>query len=184
MSDAEPPAGPEDAEPPAGPEDADSGTDADASSDTDVDSGSGVAADVKDVDGPVVLFDGVCKLCHAGIRSIVRLDGRRRVRFAPLQSDVGRALLARHGLSTDYFDSMVLVEDGEAYTDSTAVLRICRHLDGPLPLLYPLVYLPESLRDGVYDLVADYRYRVFGRKERCSVPDERIRERFLDGSLG
>jgi predicted DCC family thiol-disulfide oxidoreductase YuxK len=169
MSDAEPPS-----EPGPGRDDRDG---------HETDTGRDVAAVVDAVAGPVVLFDGVCNLCHAGIRAIVRLDGRGSVRFAPLQSDVGRALLSRHGLPTDYFDSLVLVEDGEAYTDSTAVLRICRHLDGPLPLVYPLVSLPESLRDAVYDLVADSRYRVFGRKDRCSVPDERVRERFLDGSL-
>jgi predicted DCC family thiol-disulfide oxidoreductase YuxK len=163
------------------PSDTDPGRDAGDSRGTET--GRDATAVAGAVDGPVVLFDGVCNLCHAGVRTIVRLDRRGRIRFAPLQSDVGQALLARHGLPTDYFDSLVLVAGGEAYTGSTAVLRICRHLDGPLPLLYPLVYLPAGLRERGYDLVADYRYRVFGRKDRCTVPDERVRERFLDGSL-
>jgi predicted DCC family thiol-disulfide oxidoreductase YuxK len=150
---------------------------------TDTESGPDPAERAAGVDGPVLLFDGVCNLCHASIRAIVRLDGAGEIRFAPLQSDVGRALLDRHGLPVDYFDSLVFLDGGEAYTGSTAVLRVCRHLDGPLPLLYPLVYLPERFREAVYDVVAEYRYRVFGRKDRCSVPDERVRERFLDGSL-
>jgi predicted DCC family thiol-disulfide oxidoreductase YuxK len=142
------------------------------------------AADVVDaVDRPVLLFDGVCPLCHAGLRAIVRLDAGGRLLFAPLQSEVGRELLDRQGLSRDYFDSVVLVEDDNCYTKSAAVLRVCRYLDGPLPLLYPLVYLPGRLRDAVYDLVADYRYQVFGRRDRCSVPDKRVRERILGRSL-
>jgi predicted DCC family thiol-disulfide oxidoreductase YuxK len=141
------------------------------------------AAVVDNIDRPVLLFDGVCNLCHAGIRTIVRLDAEGTVLFAPLQSAVGRELLERQGLATDYFDSMVLVEDGEAYTKSAAVLRVCRHLDGPVPLVYPLVYLPEQLRDAVYDFVAEHRYEVFGEKDECPVPEQRVRERFLERSL-
>jgi predicted DCC family thiol-disulfide oxidoreductase YuxK len=148
------------------------------------DTSTGSPADVvDDIDRPVLLFDGVCNLCHAGIRTIVRLDAEGKILFAPLQSEVGRELLARRGPGTDYFDSMVLVDGDRNYTKSAAVLRVCRYLDGPFPLLYPLVYLPERLRDVVYDVVADHRYRVFGKKDACPVPDERVRERFLERSL-
>ena len=152
-------------------------------SDTRRDAARDPAAVVDDIQRPVLLFDGVCNLCHASIRAIVRLDGEGEILFAPLQSGVGRELLERHGLAADYFDSVVLLEDGEAYTKSTAVLRVCRHLDGPVPLVYPLIYLPERLRDAVYDFVAEYRYRVFGKKDECSVPEEHVRERFLERSL-
>ena len=135
------------------------------------------------VDRPVLLFDGVCNLCNATVRAVVRLDKEGEVLFAPLQSDVGRALLERVGMDPDYFDSVVLVEGEECYTKSAAVLRVCRRLDGPVPLLYPLILVPERLRDGAYDLVGEYRYQVFGRQDECPVPDERTRQRFLDRSL-
>ncbi|PSQ61235.1 MAG: thiol-disulfide oxidoreductase DCC family protein [Halobacteriales archaeon SW_9_67_25] len=135
------------------------------------------------IDRPVLLFDGVCNLCHASIRAIVRLDAAGKILFAPLQSEVGRELLDRQGLSPDYFDSVVLVEGDSHYTKSTAVLRACRCLDGPLPLVYPLVYLPRGLRDAVYDFVAEHRYGVFGKRDECSVPEPHVRERFLERSL-
>lgn len=138
---------------------------------------------VDGIDRPVLLFDGVCNLCNSTIRSIVRVDGAGRVLFAPLQSEVAEELLGRAGLDVDYFDSVVLVEDGEAYTQSTAILRVCRYLDGPIPLLYPLVYLPEGLRDWAYDLIAEYRYDVFGKKDECPIPPPHVRERFLERSL-
>jgi predicted DCC family thiol-disulfide oxidoreductase YuxK len=141
-------------------------------------------ADIVDgIDRPVLLFDGVCNLCHGAVRLIVSLDGEGRILFAPLRSPVGQELLGRHGLGSDYFDSLVFVEGGQAYTKSTAVLRACRYLDGPVPLAYPFVSLPERLRDWLYDLVAEYRYDVFGRKEECPVPPEHVRERFLERSL-
>ncbi len=141
-------------------------------------------ADIADrVDRPVLLFDGVCNLCHASIRAIVRLDAEGKILFAPLQSEVGREMLDRQGLTPDYFDSVVLVESDGHYTKSTAALRVCRYLDGPVPLLYPLIFLPRGLRDAVYDLVAEHRYQVFGKREECSVPEQHVRERFLERSL-
>jgi predicted DCC family thiol-disulfide oxidoreductase YuxK len=138
---------------------------------------------VNDIDRPVLLFDGVCNLCNSTIRAIVRLDDEGEILFAPLQSDVATELLDRAGMDADYFDSVVLVEDDTVYTKSTAVLRVCRTLDGPAPLLYPLVYLPERLRNAVYDFIAEHRYQVFGKQDECPIPPERIRQRFLERSL-
>ena len=147
------------------------------------DDGGSVDALLADLDGPILLFDGVCNLCNAAVRFVVRFDAAGRFQFAPLQSDLGQALLERHGLATADFDSLVLIEDGDYATKSTAALRVARRLDGPWPLLYPLVYLPERLRDRAYELVADYRYRLFGRKEECPVPDPEIRDRFAERRL-
>ena len=143
------------------------------------------AAVVDDLEHPALLFDGVCTLCNAFVRFVVRFDAEGRFRFAPLQSDVARELLDRHDLEPEgeTFDTVVLVEDGEAYTKSTAALRVARRLDGPWPLLYPFIYLPERVRNGLYDLVATYRYRVFGRKDECPMPDPELRERFVERSL-
>ncbi|QGA81754.1 thiol-disulfide oxidoreductase DCC family protein [Halomicrobium sp. LC1Hm] len=160
-------------------------TPADDGSD-DLDGGSderAVAARLDAIDGPVLLFDGVCNLCNAAVRFVVRFDAAGTFRFAPLQSEVGQALLERHDLSTETFDSVVLIEDGAVATKSTAALRVARRLDGPWPLLYPAIALPTRVRDGAYDLVAEYRYRVFGKKDQCPVPEPEIRDRFLQRRL-
>ena len=142
------------------------------------------ASVVDDLDLPVLLFDGVCNLCNGLVRFVVRFDHEGTFRFAPLQSPVGQALLERHDLDTRDFDTMVLVEpDGEVATKSTAALRIFRRLDGPWPLFWPLVYLPRGLRDAVYGVVSRNRYRVFGKKEECPIPEPEIRERFAERSL-
>jgi predicted DCC family thiol-disulfide oxidoreductase YuxK len=136
-----------------------------------------------EIQRPVLLFDGVCNLCNRSLRLLVEFDHAGRFRFAPLQSPVGRELLTRHGLEPDYFDSIVLIDGDDHYTKSEAALRVCRDLDGPLPLLYALVAVPEGIRDGIYDFVGDHRYQVFGKKEECPVPDEELRRRFLERSL-
>lgn len=133
-------------------------------------------------EGPVVLFDGVCNLCAASVRFLVEHDDGS-LRFAPLQSDAAEDVLSAHGLSTDYFDSLVLVEDGGAYTKSEGALRIARYLDAPYSWARHLRVVPGPVRDFVYDRVADTRYAIFGRKDRCLRPTPELRDRFLDDGV-
>jgi predicted DCC family thiol-disulfide oxidoreductase YuxK len=135
---------------------------------------------VDELDQPILLFDGVCNLCNGFVRFVVQFDDAGEFLFAPLQSDVGQELSRRHGLKTEDFDSVVLVEDGAVYTKSEAVLRVCRRLDGPWPLLSAFSVVPTGLSDRMYDLVAENRYRVFGKKDACPVPEPELRERFAN----
>jgi predicted DCC family thiol-disulfide oxidoreductase YuxK len=133
-------------------------------------------------DRPVVLFDGVCNVCSWSVRFIhVHDDGR--MKFAPLQSDVGRELLREHDLSEDYFDSLVYVDETGAYTRSDGALRIARHLDAPYRWAWYLRFVPRVVRDAAYDSFGAVRYRLFGKKDECMVPDEELRGRFLAQSV-
>jgi predicted DCC family thiol-disulfide oxidoreductase YuxK len=141
---------------------------------------------VDDVDGPVVLFDGVCNFCAWSVRFIHAHDDGA-LRFAPLQSEVGAELLAEHGMAPDYFDSLVYIGADGVYTKSAGAVRIARHLDYPYRLAWLLRFVPRAVRDAGYDLFGRVRYDLFGRKESCMVPDATLRERFLatdDGALG
>ena len=128
----------------------------------------------------IVLFDGVCNLCSGFVQFILPRDDEGKYRFASLQSDVGRALLAEHDLPRDELDSVVLIEGGESYVKSAAILRIATGLGGVYRLLSPFRYLPRSVRDRLYDFVADHRYRWFGKKDRCMMPSEDVQSRFLE----
>ena len=136
-------------------------------------------ATIPTVDGPVVLYDGVCGLCNRSVQLILRHDRRGRFHFAALQSDAGRALLERHGLPVDALDTVVLVEDGRAWVKSGAALRIARWMDAPWPALRVLGIVPRPVRDFLYDRVAKSRYRIFGRVDACMLPPPEVRARFL-----
>lgn len=133
-------------------------------------------------DHPVLLFDGVCNLCNGLVRFLVRRDPAGRIRYASLQSEAGQALLARAGLPEDP-DTVVLVEGDRAYTKSAAVVRVAELLGWPYRLLRVARLLPRRLRDAGYDVVAANRYDWFGRRERCMVPDDDVRDRFLDDGV-
>jgi predicted DCC family thiol-disulfide oxidoreductase YuxK len=128
---------------------------------------------------PVLLFDGVCNLCHGAVRFVLDHDREARFRFAPLQSDVARALLARFELDPNALDSMVLIDAAGAHARSDAALRTARWLGAPWSWLRVLAVIPRPLRDAVYDFIARHRYRWFGRKDACPLPRPEWRERFL-----
>ena len=130
--------------------------------------------------GPVVLFDGVCNLCNGFVQFVIPRDPDGQIRFAPLQSVPGQELLRRHGFATADFDSIVLVEEEQTYTKSAAVLRIADILGWPYSLACVGRFFPAAFRDWLYDVIADNRYDWFGRRDRCMVPDEDVRDRFLD----
>lgn len=127
----------------------------------------------------VVLFDGVCSFCNKAVRFIIRRDRNAYFRFASLQSDAGIALLADHG-QAPRLDSIVLVENGRVFTESTAALRIARRLDGWWKAAVVLLAIPKPVRDFVYRSFARRRYRWFGRQESCMLPTPEQKARFLD----
>ena len=138
----------------------------------------------------VVLFDGVCNFCDASVNFVIEHDREGYFTFAPLQSEAGKQLVSEHGLSSEIaagepnddripIDSVILIEDGKAYTHSTAALRIARRLGGLWSWLYVLIIVPAPIRDFFYRLFARYRYRMFGRKDQCMLPSAEVRARFL-----
>ncbi|OAE25664.1 hypothetical protein AXG93_4368s1240 [Marchantia polymorpha subsp. ruderalis] len=129
---------------------------------------------------PIILFDGVCNMCNGAVNFMLDNDAEGKVRFAALQSEAGRALLARSGRSPDDISSVVLVDQERAYIKSDAILNTLRYLQFPFPpVAMAASIVPLFLRDVVYDQVADNRYSVFGRTIACRLSDSRFEERFL-----
>jgi predicted DCC family thiol-disulfide oxidoreductase YuxK len=128
---------------------------------------------------PVILFDGVCNLCNGFVQFVIGADTGRRFYFASLQSETARELLKDLFPSAQALDSVVLIENGRYYRQSTAALRILRHLGGGWPLLYGFIVLPAFFRDWIYDWIAKNRYRWFGQRQACMLPTPALKARFL-----
>ncbi|WP_028668831.1 thiol-disulfide oxidoreductase DCC family protein [Runella zeae] len=126
----------------------------------------------------VILFDGVCNFCNASINFVIDHDKSRRFCFASLQSDYGQAILREYQRSVQDFDTVLLVREGKLYEKSTAVLEIARHLAG-WRWLYLFRFLPTSIRDFVYGLIARNRYSLFGKADACRIPTKEERALFL-----
>ena len=127
----------------------------------------------------IVLFDGDCNFCDSSVQFIIKRDPAAHFLFTSLQSDKGMELTKQYAIPEDV-DSLVLIENGKAFTRSSAALRIAKKLDGLWHLLFLFILVPRKIRDGVYDYVAKNRYKWFGKKEdACMLPPPEIRKRFI-----
>ncbi len=126
----------------------------------------------------LILFDGVCNFCNASINFVIDHDSAGRFRFASLQSDYGQMVLKQYNRNTTDFDSVLLVSDEQLYEKSAAALEIARYLDGHA-WLYGFRFVPTFIRNFVYDIIARYRYRIFGKSDTCRIPTEAEKALFL-----
>ena len=127
----------------------------------------------------IILFDGVCNLCNSSVNFIIDHDKKNEFRFASLQSDAGQSLLKKFNLNVKDFNSIILVENDKFYERSSAVMKIVRKFPGLWKFLYLFIIIPPPVRNFVYDIIADNRYKWFGKKESCRVPTPELKEKFL-----
>jgi predicted DCC family thiol-disulfide oxidoreductase YuxK len=129
-------------------------------------------------DAPVLLYDGVCILCSRGVRFVLRHEREQAIRFVAIQSDAGRALVLAHGVSPEAPDTFLFIDAGNTHRKSDAVLALAGHLKPPYSWFGTLRVLPGGVRNWFYDRIAMNRYRLFGRRETCAMPDPASRHRF------
>jgi predicted DCC family thiol-disulfide oxidoreductase YuxK len=128
---------------------------------------------------PVILFDGVCNFCNGAINFVLKQDKKGIFRFAPLQSEAGQKLLQQYNLSTENFESFILIDEGIVYKKSSASLRVMNKLPWYWKEVQLLKIVPSIFRDAIYDFIAKNRYKWFGKKDQCMVPSPELRSRFL-----
>src|SRR5579864_1209691 len=108
----------------------------------------------------IILFDGVCNLCSASVRFVIKRDKKNTFRFASLQSEFARNIISSKNID-DSGKTIVLLKSGKIYLRSEAALEICRDLNGLWPGLYVLKIIPRYFRDRVYNSISNRRYRWF-----------------------
>jgi|688.fasta_scaffold172664_2 predicted DCC family thiol-disulfide oxidoreductase YuxK len=127
----------------------------------------------------IVLFDGTCAFCERSVTFIATRDPGGYFRFGASQTPAAQAVLAEFGETRESTRSIILIEDGQLYRKSTAVLRIARRLPLPWSLAAAALLVPRPLRDAAYAVVAAVRHRIAGRSNACEIPPPEIRERLI-----
>jgi predicted DCC family thiol-disulfide oxidoreductase YuxK len=125
----------------------------------------------------VIFFDGVCGLCNGFVDFIISIDKKAQFKFSPLQSEYAQQTLPRE--LTMNLDSVVFLQDGKTYRKSLAVIKVLETLGGFWKIAKIGKALPESILNRAYDMVAQNRYKIFGKKESCRLPTPAERARFI-----
>lgn len=132
----------------------------------------------------IVLYDGVCGLCHRGVRALMDLDRDRKLHFAPLQGDTAKRL----GVNWD--DDGPAGGDTFVFVDNTGTVPVHHErMDGVRaelkaigrmkPVAFIIGIVPKPIANLAYKGIAASRYRLFGKFDECKLPTKSQRERFL-----
>ncbi|CAK9861471.1 unnamed protein product [Sphagnum jensenii] len=130
----------------------------------------------------VLIYDGICHLCNAGVRWVIHADRQKKISFCAVQSQAAKPYLTLCGLTEDdVLHRFLFVEGpGVSHQGSTAALKVASYLPVPYSVLTLFLVVPLPIRDAIYDYVAKHRYDWFGRSSDCIIPDDDILDRFVD----
>ena len=128
---------------------------------------------------PVIVFDGLCVLCSANAQFMLKHDRKGHFKLAAMQGPVGASLMQHAGLDPDDPESFVVFDKGRVLMNSDAVIHIWSRLGWPWKAVTIGRLIPRSLRDVAYRFVARNRYRIFGKRETCWMPDNAQARRIL-----
>lgn len=126
------------------------------------------------------MYDGYCNLCNASVRFVLRNDKKGKFYFASLESQFAETHAADIGVSDIDPDTVIYLRHSDVYLRSEAVLHILNELGGWLRLFSVFLILPRSVTDFLYNVIARNRYRWFGRKDSCPIPQDSWKDRFLE----
>ena len=88
--------------------------------------------------------------------------------YLPLLAPGAEILLEEQGLPVGDNDSLVYIKGDNSYLRSTAILHIFKDMGGFLRVLYLFIIIPEAVRDFIYKIIANNRYRLSGRCQTCN----------------
>jgi predicted DCC family thiol-disulfide oxidoreductase YuxK len=129
----------------------------------------------------LILFDGICNFCNFWVNWLISKDKNKFFVFAGLDSNSGIKITSNFENVKTLPDSIIYLKNGEILLKSKAVLNIGIQLNGVIRILCKfLIFLGWfTFYDFVYDLIAKYRYSIFGIKKTCQIPDEETLKRFI-----
>ena len=123
----------------------------------------------------IVYYDTECLVCDGFVHFIIKRDKEALFRFGDF-----RAFHLRHETPGVIPDSIVVEDsEGKVYFESDAIVFILSKLPAPWRFLRFIKVIPKFIRNGIYRFVARIRYRVFGKKDYCDMPDDATRDRFI-----
>ncbi|MGI9527212.1 MAG: thiol-disulfide oxidoreductase DCC family protein [Weeksellaceae bacterium] len=127
----------------------------------------------------VVFFDGVCNLCQGSVQQLIKLDKNNVLKFSSLQSDLGQEILKKNQLDTQHFQSIIYLKDDKIYQKSDGIIEILLDLGTGWNWVAIFKIIPKFLRDRIYMLISNNRYKLFGKQESCWLPTPELQKKFI-----
>ena len=128
-----------------------------------------------------VHYDGDCALCHGSVRFLLAEERGGELTFSPLQSGQLERAIGSEAF-TSLGDTFVVEKPGgEVLIEAQGIDYLLIHLGGLWrPIGYTLRLLPNWLANGLYHIIGNNRYRLFGKKQdMCQLLPPDLQKRFI-----
>lgn len=127
---------------------------------------------------PIVFFDGECVMCNGFVDILLKVDPLGTILIAPLQGQTARQYLPPLPADREAW-SIYYRDDTDLYDQSDAFIQVCKRLGGVWSFFTVIHWMPRPIRDRIYRFIARNRYRLFGRRATCRMPNKAEQARFL-----
>ena len=127
----------------------------------------------------VVFFDGYCNLCSNSVLFIIKNENLDELRFTSINSNFSKKFFKKNNINELEVNSILYLSNGKLYDKSDAALEISARLNLPYKLFYLFKIIPKFLRDKIYLVVANNRYRIFGKKTKCFMSSNLKKYKFI-----
>ena len=128
----------------------------------------------------LIVFDGDCVLCSRFFKFILRFDQNNSFHFATAHSEFGGTLYKELDLPPNEFETNIIIVDGLIYQKLDAFCAAMTEIGGGWRILAIAKFLPSRVKDFLYNSIARNRYKTFGRYDNCIIPEEAVKNRFID----
>ena len=123
----------------------------------------------------IIVFDGLCVMCNSFLKWVLENDKDDKYLFANIQSDF-------YMKSMDInksIDSIILIRESNVFYESEAIKYILKDLDKFFLLQLVLNVTPKFISNFFYKIIANNRYKIFGKKDKCELPNKNLLSKFL-----
>ena len=127
----------------------------------------------------LLIFDGYCILCSWSVRFILKRDKKDYFRYVALQSEYAKQIISSYNLPVDFDKSIVLISENKIWLKSDAVLQVVSRLNGIWPIFGIFRIIPKPIRASIYMLISKYRYKLFGKRNDCYIPEKKDMQKYI-----
>ena len=123
----------------------------------------------------IIVFDGLCVMCNSFFKWVLKNDKDDKYLFANIQSNFYKKNMDIN----KSIDSIILIKENNIYYESEAIKYILKDLDKFFLLRLVLNVTPKFISNFFYKIIANNRYKIFGKKDKCELPNKNLISKFL-----
>ena len=116
-------------------------------------------------------------LCNRSVQWLLSIDKQEKLTFATLDYALLNHLVKAPQTLPD---SIIFLRNKTILVRSDALIAILIEVGGWYQAAILLKIIPSFLRDAIYDVIAKYRYKVWGKTEACLFLTPALKHRFFD----